>query len=76
MFKLGSYDKIEENKLKRNGEGSPDPTAYKASKNYEEKMEERHAKTIHTIFHIAELAGFRIESRIILRDKRTGQVWE
>ena len=74
MFR--SFETKEEHELKRNGEGYPDPTAYKAIKSYEEKLEERHAKTIHTIFHIAELAGFRIESRIILRDKKTGQIWE
>ena len=64
-----------DNELKRNGSGYIDPTAYEAIKNVEADSEERHAKCIHTIWHICELAGFKIENRIVLSDKKTGKVW-
>lgn len=35
----------------------------------------RFFKTLHTIFHIAELAGFEVQGRILLKDKKTGKVW-
>ena len=63
-----------DNELKRNGSGYYDPTAYEAMKQM--WLEERHAKTIHTIFHICELAGFKVEGRIVLRDRKTGHVFE
>ena len=32
-------------------------------------------KLRHTIFYLCELAGFKIEGRIILVDKESGKVW-
>lgn len=64
--------------LKRNGEGYPDPTAYEAIKNVMTTSDEdyqRYRKTIGCLLRIAELSGFEIESRIVLRDKSTGKVW-
>ena len=60
--------------LRRNVEGYFDPTAYEAMKNME-KEDERFHKLLHTIFYLCELAGFDIEGRIVLVDKKTGRVW-
>ena len=65
---------INDKELKKNGSGYPDPTAYGAFR--EMWSEERHAKTIHAILHICELGGFKLESRIVLRDTKTGRLWE
>lgn len=64
---------MNDRELKKNGSGYPDPTAYKAIKNLED--DERFYKCIHTIFHICELAGFEVEERLTLKDKKTGKVW-
>lgn len=50
-----------------------DFTAYEALKNVEN--EERVKKLLSTIFYIVNLAGFRIEGRIALKDKKTGKIW-
>ena len=65
---------IEERKLRRNGEGYPDPTAYKAIKNINSKSEKVY-KLIGCILRICELSGFSVEERIVLRDNETGKVW-
>lgn len=54
--------------------GYSDPTAYQALKNIELE-EERFRKLLYAIFDICELAGFEIEGRIVLVDKRSGKVW-
>lgn len=59
---------------KRNASGCLDLTAYEAIKNVESE-DERFHKLLHTIFYICKLAGFDIEGRIVLVDKRTGRVW-
>lgn len=59
--------------LRKNAEGYSDPTAYEAIKNIEE--EERFNKLLHTIFYICKIAGFEIENRIVLVDKKTGRIW-
>lgn len=59
---------------RKNDKGYPDPTPYKAIKNME-KEEERLRKLIHTIRYVAGLAGFDIEGRIVLVDRKTGRVW-
>ncbi|MCC8049725.1 MAG: hypothetical protein LIP10_03565 [Clostridiales bacterium] len=33
-------------------------------------------KLLKTMFAMAECAGYRVESRIVLRDKKTGKVWK
>ena len=63
-----------DNDIKRNGSGYFDPTAYEVLKKFDEE-EARFNKLLHTIFNICELAGFRIEGRIVLEDKKTGRVW-
>lgn len=60
--------------LKRNGSGYYDPTAYKAIIQVEKESERFH-KLLSTIFYICDLAGFHVEGRIVLKDKKTGKIW-
>lgn len=59
--------------IRYNKEGYPDPAAYNVLR--KEKEEERFRRLMATIFYICENAGFHIEERIVIRDKRTGKVW-
>lgn len=73
-----------EKDIKENGSGYPDPTAYKAIKNVikDEKISvhddetERFNKFLNIIFSAADLAGFRIENRLVVKDKKTGKIWD
>lgn len=71
---------MEDNDLKRNGSGYVDPTAYKAIKNVEKRPRgedfERYNRVIRLIFAVCELAGFHVENRIVLKDKKTGRIWK
>ena len=58
---------------KRNYSGCMDLTAYEAMRNIEREADFK--KLLSTIFYISDLAGFRIEGRIEVRDKKTGKVW-
>ena len=60
--------------LKYNASGYIDPTAYTAIMTIEEE-EMRKKRLIRTIKYICELAGFQIESRIVLRNIKTGRYW-
>lgn len=60
--------------LRRNGSGYIDPTAYEAIKNIDTESD-RFYKLLGTIFSICDLAGFHVEGRITLKDKKTGRVW-
>lgn len=62
------------NELKRNGSGYSDPTAYKALKNISEE-EKRISKLVKTLQAVAHLAGYEIEGRIVLIDRKTGKEW-
>ena len=60
----------------RNGFGYYDPTAYEAIKKADADAEtERFRKLLHIIYSICNLFDFRIEERIVLKDKRTGKIW-
>lgn len=61
--------------LRKNAEGYSDPTAYEALRNID-KEEERFHRLLHTLFYICDVAGFKIEGRIVLTDKKTGRVWK
>ena len=58
----------------KNGEGYPDPTAYRAI-----KEADRPPKPVKDVINIlrtvASLAGFEIIGRIHLRDRETGREW-
>lgn len=60
--------------LRKNAEGYLDLTAYEAMKHME-KEDERFHKLLHTIFYLCELAGFEIEGRIVLVDKKSRRIW-
>ena len=66
--------RIKHKSIMTNGDGYSDPTAYSAIKNIR-KDEERVSDLIHTIKSICELAGFHVEERIVIKDKRTGKIW-
>lgn len=59
--------------FKKNSEGYPDPTAYKAMYNIE--AQRKVGMLIKTIFTICNLAGFWVDSRIVLRDMKTGKTY-
>ena len=59
---------------KRNGEGYSDPTAYEAIKNIESD-DARFQKLLTIIFGACDLAGFRVEERIVLKDLKSGKVY-
>lgn len=70
------------NSKMRNSEGYLDPTFYLAMKNIEteEKKKnqefERYHNLISTIVYICKIAGFEIQGRIVLKDKRNGRIWK
>ena len=66
-----------ENDLKRNASGYVDFTAYEAIKAADKDIEgeTRFKKLLTAIFIICDLAGYHIENRLEIRDKRTGKVW-
>ena len=68
--------RIDENP-KKNSEGYSDPTPYEAIKRIDEKTAAYHRfkKLLRTIWYICDQAGFRVEGRIVLRDKTTGRIW-
>lgn len=61
--------------LRKNASGCDDPTPYAAIKHIEEEDHIRFCKLLHTIFHVCELAGFELEGRITLKDRKTGKIW-
>lgn len=62
---------------RRNASGCLDLTAYEAIKraDREAEAEARYKKLLSTIFYLCDLAGFRIEGRITIKDKKTGKIW-
>lgn len=75
-YDLGTPQRMEKKPgdLRKNGSGYLDPTAYKAIRKVD-KERERMMKLLDTIFTICDYAGFHVEGRITLRDKKTGRVW-
>ncbi len=60
---------------RKNAEGYSDPTAYEALYNIEHEEIERFHKLLHTLFYLCDLAGFEIEGRVVLIDKKSGKIW-
>lgn len=74
-YELGAVGtKNSDKDLRKNGSGYSDPTAYKAIKKADSDRE-RMMKLLDLIFTISDFAGFHVEERIVLRDKKTGKVW-
>ena len=62
----------------RNASGYTDMTAFKAIKHADRASldeSDRFHKLLDTILYIIKLAGFEVEGRIVLKDKRTGRIW-
>lgn len=59
---------------KKNAEGYTDLTAYDAIKNIEQE-EALVNKLLKTIYMICEMAGYRVESRIVFKNVKTGRIW-
>lgn len=57
-----------------NKSGAYDPTAAKAIAHIT-KDERRFKKLLGTVFNMCELAGFHLEERLVVKDKRTGKIW-
>lgn len=62
---------------RRNASGYMDLTAYKAIEKVDREAdaEKRYKRLLSTIFYICDLAGFHIEGRLTIKDKKTGKVW-
>lgn len=60
--------------LNKNGSGCYDPVACNAIRKVD-KEKDRLTKLMTTIRNVCDFAGFRIEGRITLVDKKTGKVW-
>lgn len=62
---------------RRNASGYLDPTAYEAIEKIsrDEREDKRVKKLIATIYSICDLAGFSVETRIVLKDVKTGRIW-
>ena len=64
---------------KKNKEGYADLTAYYGMRSQVREDAELE-KAVHTLVHVirdqAELAGFQIENRVVLRHKKTGKVFK
>lgn len=66
----------ENNDLRRNNSGYPDPTAYEAIVRADAAAEyERFKKILNVIYKLCDLCDFAIEEHIVLKDKKTGRVW-
>ena len=57
-----------------NKSGCPDPTAYAATKLIMDE-EQTLCTLVHVLRNVANLAGFEITERIVLRSKETGRVY-
>lgn len=68
----------------RNPEHYIDTTPYQAINNMEKAASlkttsgknARFYKLLYTIFSVCELAGFELQGRVRLKDKRTGKIYE
>ena len=69
-------NKNKDHELKYNGSHYIDMTAYDAIKKLEADELDRFNKLLAIIKGTCEIAGFKIENRIVLKDERTGKVWK
>ena len=58
----------------KNSEGYSDPTAGVAFKHIDQEYE-RFRLLVDTLHKITKLAGFHIEEKVVLKDRRTGRIW-
>lgn len=62
------------NDLRTNGSGISDYVAANAIRHVD-RDRERFEKLLSAIFNICEISDFHIEERIVVKDKRTGEIW-
>ena len=65
--------------LSKNGSNYYDGTAACAIRNADRPSvdeEMRFKKFLGTIFNLCELSGFHIENRLVVKDKKTGRIYE
>lgn len=60
--------------LMKNSEGYTDTVPYEVDKNMAKEYEAVR-KLVRTIRYICELAGFSIQGRIVLVNKKNGKIW-
>lgn len=62
---------------RRNASGYMDLTAFEAIQKVDREAdaEKRYKKLLNTIFYLCDLAGFHIEGRLTIKDKKTGKIW-
>mgnify|MGYP007101854836 CR=1 FL=1 len=65
--------KQEEPETMRNSEGYPDPTAALAMRQLDRDY--RFGKLIYALLTMIDLAGFQLENRMVLVDKKTGKTY-
>lgn len=66
---------MKEDDLKRNASGCIDPTAYQAITSIDNEQK-RFKQLIRTIVYICDLAGFEIQGKITLKNRRSGRLWK
>lgn len=66
---------MNENNARKNLEGYSDSTAYEATRIPDVEYR-RFKKLLKIIFELCDVAGYRLEGRITLVDKRNGRVWK
>ena len=65
--------------LSKNGSNYYDPTAARAIRHADKLIKDedvRLKKLLGTIFNMCELSGFHIENRLVVKDKKTGKIYE
>lgn len=71
---------MNEGNLSKNGSNYYDGTAAKAIRNADKEInhtdEIRFKKFLGTIFNLCELSGFHIENRLVVKDKKTGKIYD
>lgn len=66
------------NDSRYNASGYYDDTAYRAIKSVDRRRDNEEKtvnKILATIYNICELAGYRVESRIVLKNVKSGKEW-
>lgn len=66
--------KMKYDNLNINGSGCKDPTACEAIGKTDKELKKLN-KLLDCLRHICDLAGFEIEGRIVLKNKKTGKIW-
>jgi hypothetical protein len=70
---------MNDSNLSKNGNNYYDGTAARAIRNADRPSvdeEMRFKKFLGTIFNLCELSGFHIENRLVVKDKKTGRIYE